>query len=82
MAKKIQVEDFTGKIAHFSKHQTDVMAALVKSYILADRLNTFENVNNYIKEQEAEHGITIPWDDIIPEILEIIKTGKKGSQNG
>jgi hypothetical protein len=82
MAKKIQIEAFTGKIAHFSKHQTDVMSALIKSYIVADRVKTFTNVNDYIKEQEAEHGITIPWDDIIPEILEIIKTGKKGSQNG
>jgi hypothetical protein len=56
MSKKRDVIAFTGGQARFSKHQLDVMAAVVKQYVLLERARSIELLEKAAKDYIEDKG--------------------------
>jgi len=56
MSKKRDVIAFTGGQARFSKHQLDVMAAVVKQYVLLERARSIELLEKAAKNHIEDKG--------------------------
>jgi hypothetical protein len=56
MTKKRDVIAFTGGQARFSKHQLDVMAAIVKQYVLLERARSIELLEKAAKDYIEDKG--------------------------
>lgn len=75
MTKKRDVIAFTGGQARFSKHQLDVMAAVVKQYVLLERARSIELLEkaaeNYIQDKGQDQ-----YADGLYEAARLLNGGK------
>lgn len=75
MTKKRDVIAFTGGQARFSKHQLDVMAAVVKQYVLLERARSIEILEkaaeNYIQDKGQDQ-----YADGLYEAARLLNGGK------
>lgn len=75
MSKKRDVIAFTGGQARFSRHQLDVMAAVVKQYVLLERARSVELLekaaNGYIQDKGQDQ-----YADGLYEAARLLNGGK------
>jgi hypothetical protein len=75
MSKKHGVIAFTGGQARFSKHQLDVMAAIVKQYVIAERARSIELLEKAAKDYIEDKGQD-NYADGLYEAARLINGGK------